>query len=174
MQEPFKQENVELELVRILFLFLLSDIYRVRIYPNSIFMPQDLSEKYNLLILDDDELFLFLTRQSLLNHPLISDITVFHQTKDALEYLKDCHQKPENFPRLIYVDFHLDDAEGLQFARQYNHTYAAGYPETRLFIITSTITEAKRQKALSTPSVKGIVQKPLSIAYMEKELQVGN
>lgn len=119
-------------------------------------------KKANILLIDDDELFLSLTKKTLRQTSYSQKINCKSHVKDAREYLDFCIEKGQAFPDAIFLDVDMPGIGGLDFADLYSRRYAEHFPGTKLFILTSSISRRDRTKALGIPGVDEFVQKPLT------------
>lgn len=115
-----------------------------------------------ILLIDDDELFLSLTKKSLNKTAYLKKINCISHVKDAREYLDTCIMDNKPFPDFIFLDIDMPGIGGLDFADLYSRRYADQFPETKLVILSSSNSRRDKAKALGIPAVKGFVTKPLT------------
>lgn len=118
-------------------------------------------KKHNVLLIDDDTLFLFLTSKILQNAIDPKKIEAIDNVAKAEIYLDYCILETE-FPDLILVDINMPGQNGMDFSSMYNKRYASKYPKTRLVMLSSSFSPKDKEKALSIPSVQEFIQKPLT------------
>lgn len=63
------------------------------------------------------------------------------------------------FPEVIYVDINMPVQNGFDFVEQYETAYQERFPESRLFMLSSSLREEDRAKALKYKSVCNFVSK---------------
>lgn len=124
-------------------------------------------KKPKILLIDDDELFLSLTKRTLERSAFLKKISCKSHVKEAREYLDACVENESRFPDIIFLDINMPGIGGLDFADLYSRRYAALYPNTKLVILSSSISRKDKAKSMKIPAVKEFVQKPLS----EEKLQ---
>lgn len=118
-----------------------------------------------LLIIDDDDLTLQL--YDLLLDGL-EDIS-FEKAEDgssALEMLRNINEgssAAEQWPDIIFIDLHMPDMSGYEFV----DTYLKQFPKedqrgSRLYFLTSSISQRDTKKTREYPQVSGIMTKPLT------------
>jgi len=84
-------------------------------------------------------------------------------SKEGLAFLQACDtQEAGSFPRYILVDLNMPGIGGLEFIEKYEETYYRQYPETEIFILTSSMRQKDNEEALSYASAKQFISKPLS------------
>jgi CheY-like chemotaxis protein len=82
---------------------------------------------------------------------------------DALEFLQECHTNEEQgFPLYILLDLNMPGFGGREFIEKYEADYYHEYPDTEIFILTSSVREKDNEEALSYASVSHFISKPLS------------
>lgn len=82
---------------------------------------------------------------------------------DALEFLQECHHnKALGFPLYILLDLNMPGFGGIDFIEKYEAEFHQAYPDTEIFILTSSVREKDNEEALSYTSVSHFISKPLS------------
>lgn len=119
-------------------------------------------KKAQILLIDDDTLFLFLTEKTLAKYPGQISIKSIDNVKEALAYLESCKAGEHEFPDGIFVDLNMPGMCGMDFAGLYNEQYAPLYPDTKLIMLTSSISRREKEQAMTIPAVKDFMQKPLT------------
>ena len=94
-----------------------------------------------------------------------------NHVRDAREYLDFCLANGDSFPDAIFLDINMPGIGGLDFADLYSRRYAEHFPETKLFILTGSISGKDKAKALQIPGVDEFVQKPLTEEKLSQLLQ---
>lgn len=119
-------------------------------------------KKAEILLIDDDSLFLFLTEKTLDKYRDQVHIRSIDNVKDALVYLEQCKAGEQQFPDSIFVDINMPDMSGMDFAGKINQLYAHLYPDTKVVMLTSSISRKEKEQAMQIPVVKDFIQKPLT------------
>ena len=119
-------------------------------------------KKFKVLLIDDDDLFLYLTERTLQKFSLLETINSINDVKDAQAYLNSCVARHDPFPDAIFVDMNMPGMNGMEFADLYNHQYSNLYPDTKLVMLTSSISRKEKAKAMNIPSVVDFMEKPLT------------
>lgn len=112
-----------------------------------------------VLIIDDDDLSIFLIGFTLQKIPYIKSYESVTSGWEALKFLEESKGQG---PDLILVDLNMPEMDGFEFMERYDKKFAAEYPETKLIVVTSSQRESDKTRSLSFRSVKGFVQKPLT------------
>lgn len=118
-----------------------------------------------LLIIDDDDLTLQLY-DLLLDG--VEDIS-FEKAEDgtsALQLLNNiCEENTadDQWPDIIFIDLHMPDMSGYEFVEAYLKQFdKAAQRGSRLYFLTSSISQRDTKKTKEYPQVSGILTKPLT------------
>ncbi len=99
----------------------------------------------NILLIDDDEINNFIIIEFVRT---MKENIHFHCTndgEDALAYLKNCSKA--SFPDMIFVDLLMPYFDGFTFLEEYEKEFYEKYPNTVLFMITSSLRERDSKNA---------------------------
>jgi CheY-like chemotaxis protein len=118
--------------------------------------------KANIMIIDDDELFLSLTELIFEDCPYLERIYCMSSPFAAREHLESCVADGVPFPEVIFVDIKMPKMNGFEFADLYTRQYADNYPGTKLVMLSSSISSKDKSKGLEIPAVKDFIEKPLT------------
>ena len=128
-------------------------------------------KKAKILLIDDDPLFLFLTKKTLKDVPCLEKVSCVTHAKEARQYLDFCIEGDLPFPDAIFLDINMPGIGGMDFADLYSRRYADLYPDTKLVILTSSSSWKDKVKAMEIPAVDEVVQKPLTTEKLNSLLQ---
>lgn len=116
----------------------------------------------NVLMIDDDDLFLYLTERTLQKAASLGKINSYSSMAEARAYLDSCISSQQGFPDAIFVDVNMPGMNGMEFAELYSQEYMPHTPETKLVILTSSISRKEKVRAMEIPAVDDFMQKPLT------------
>ncbi len=68
--------------------------------------------------------------------------------------------EPSDFPNFILVDINMPLMDGFEFAETYVKSFHNKYPNTKLFIYSTSIHSTDIQRAKSIDGVEGFISKP--------------
>ncbi len=114
-----------------------------------------------ILLIDDDEINNFTVDAILKRVGFISNYVIKDNGWDALDYLKAVHDSTD-FPDLIFVDINMPEMDGFEFLERYEVMFWSQHPHTKISMLSSSISERDRERALNFMSVSEYVYKPLT------------
>jgi CheY-like chemotaxis protein len=120
----------------------------------------------NLFILDDDIITTHLMKEIIKDLTFVSDFHIENNGWQAMEYLH-LASKQNSFPDLLLIDLKMPEMDGFEFIEHYEETFFASHPESALMVITSSVSEKDRQKAMQYTSVTRFLLKPLTEKTLE-------
>ena len=116
----------------------------------------------NYLLIDDDQTFLFLHDHMIMIADPSATIMSMQSGVKAVEYLEDLIRTDQQLPDCILVDLNMPEMNGFEFL-EYCSQYVAGpMRHVHIYMVTSSLYESDREKALSFSFIKGFREKPLS------------
>ena len=114
-----------------------------------------------LLLIDDDEITNFAVDAILSRVDSIESYEIKDNGWDALEFLQACQEK-DHFPHLIFVDLNMPEMNGFEFIERYEGLFWTKHPQTRINVLSSSVSEKDRQRSLSYSCVSEYTYKPLT------------
>src|SRR3569832_792876 len=120
----------------------------------------------HILLIDDNEIDYYITKQLLNNHKVAENITTMQSAIDALQYLNVLHERAESFPEVIFLDISMPEMDGFGFLNQYE-----SYPDLTkalcsIKMLSSSQNPDDINRAKNNPYVKKYFQKPLTNAML--------
>lgn len=111
----------------------------------------------DIVVIDDDAVVLFLHKVLIKKSRLPSNVKDFLNAREALEYIQH-----HNFSRhlLVFLDINMPECNGWEFLDQVKHLPQA--KKILIVIVTSSMNESDRQKALLYSQVIDFYEKPLT------------
>lgn len=114
-----------------------------------------------ILLIDDDEINNFTVNAVLKRVGSIQNYAIKDNGWDALEYLK-ANDNKDTFPDFIFVDINMPEMDGFEFLERYEVMFWPQHPNTRISMLSSSVSERDRERALQFSSVCEYVCKPLT------------
>lgn len=124
-----------------------------------------------IYIIDDDKLFVFLTRKSIEETQLVTNIKEFGDGQAAIDYLKEIAEKSELLPDIIFLDLSMPIMDGWEFLKEYIQLEPKIGKKIKLYIFSSSISPHDIERANNIGAVTDFIIKPLS---KEKFIQMVN
>src|SRR6476661_3825445 len=115
-----------------------------------------------IILIDDNEIDLFINRRILELAGIKEPISDFHSPVEALEFLNSERDNP-NLELTIFLDLSMPEMDGLSFLSAYGQISGRIRENTRVFVLSSSTNKEEIKNALSYPLVKKFVVKPLTI-----------
>jgi CheY-like chemotaxis protein len=89
-------------------------------------------------------------------------IMTIQSSVKAVAYLEDLIQAGQKLPDCILVDLNMPEMNGFEFLEYCNQYIAGPMRHVHIYMVTSSLYESDRKKALSFSFIKGFREKPLS------------
>ena len=115
----------------------------------------------NIFLIDDDKLFLFLTRKTILATKKEVNLKEFTDAHVALNYLKEIVNNNELWPDIIFLDISMPIMDGWDFLDEYMKLDTNIVNKPRIYIFSSSISPHDIDRAKSIGVVTDFIIKPL-------------
>ncbi|HCN37141.1 MAG TPA: response regulator [Saprospiraceae bacterium] len=115
-----------------------------------------------LTLVDDDELFVYLTTKAIEKTNLVELIKVFGNGLDAINYLKEFKDNPHALPEVILLDLSMPIMDGWQFLDEFIKLNPRIGKDITIYICSSSISPDDISRAKSISEVTDYVIKPLT------------
>lgn len=121
----------------------------------------------SIVIIDDNEIDVFLQEMILKTSGIGKDIRSFLSPFKALEYLKELNQQDKEMPDLILLDINMPGMNGFEFLENFNNLNQHINSDTKVIIVTSSESMTDFEKAFSYSNVVSFKVKPLSFDSLQ-------
>ncbi len=115
----------------------------------------------NIFLIDDDKLFLFLTRKTILATKKQVNLKEFSDGNVALDYLRGIINDKELLPDIIFLDISMPIMDGWDFLNEYMKLDSHIVNKPRIYIFSSSISPHDIERAKSIGVVTDFIVKPL-------------
>lgn len=129
-------------------------------------MFEAVDESY-VLVIDDDELIWFLIRDVLRHMGLLKGLKTFSEAEMALEFLR----RLPAAPACMVVDLNLPGIDGFDFLEIFQQELLPHFEQTVVYVVSASIRQEDRERALSFPFVRNFYSKPLKLAQLKDMLR---
>lgn len=131
-------------------------------------MQQTPHSKINLLVIDDDDINIFIISKIVEKTGYDVEICAKHNGQLAIDYIKDLVDSQQALPELVLIDINMPILNGWEFIEAFE---ALDLKATNdMYMLSSSVYENDIEKAKSYKSVKGFISKPLSIDRLKELL----
>ena len=113
-------------------------------------------------LIDDDEVFVFLTTKVIKQTKLIDTITVFSNGLDALNFIKENKENTEILPRIIFLDLSMPIMNGWQFLAEYAMLNLDICKKIAIYVCSSSISPDDVSRAKTISEVSDYIIKPIT------------
>lgn len=120
-------------------------------------------KKINILYLvDDDEIYQFLTSEVISSTQLVNQLKFFSNGKEAIEHIEKIKDSPDELPEVILLDLFMPVLDGWGFLEKYTALKPRLGKKIVIYIISSSIDPGDIEKANSISEVTEYIIKPLT------------
>lgn len=125
-----------------------------------------LGNKINLLVIDDDDINIFIIKKIVEKADLNINMVSKGNGQQAIAYIKDLIANQEQFPNLMLIDINMPIMNGWEFIEAYQMLNVQ--QNVDMYILSSSVYENDIEKTKSYLLVKGFISKPLSIDRLKE------
>lgn len=115
-----------------------------------------------LTLVDDDEVFVFLTTRMLEKYQLVDLIKIFDNGYDALVFIKENLDNIEALPDIILLDLSMPIMDGWQFLDEFVKIIPKIGKKITVFICSSSISPDDIARAKAINAVSDFIIKPMT------------
>jgi CheY-like chemotaxis protein len=123
--------------------------------------PEEHRPIKNVLVVDDDDNWCFLTKLILQKANIFRKITIARNGQEALNKIKTLATQGERLPELILLDIKMPVMDGFEFLEEIQKCPALNLSRTRIYLSTSSFLKTDKARAQLYP-VSGFITKPLT------------
>ena len=116
--------------------------------------------KPTIAIVDDDSIFQFTTKVKLQKLALTSDIQIFNDGEEILDYIKD--ENNSKALDIILLDINMLMLDGWDFLEVYDKLALSSEQKHKIFMLSSSINPVDVEKAKNNKWVIDYITKPIS------------
>ena len=115
-----------------------------------------------LTIVDDNDIFVFLTTKIIEQTNLVDLIKVFGNGLDAINFLKENKNNVDALPDIILLDLSMPIMNGWQFLEKYNKLNPTIGKKITIYICSSSISPDDITRAKTISEVSDYIIKPIT------------
>src|SRR3990170_1772397 len=113
----------------------------------------------NILLVDDDDLYAFLTKKIIETTKLVEQVNVLGNGKIAIDFIKTNAANPEFLPDIILLDINMPVLDGWGFLEDYTLLMPELSKKITLHMVTSSISPHDVEKAKAMEAVTDFIMK---------------
>lgn len=118
----------------------------------------------SLTLIDDDDIFVYLTKKIIQQTKLVEMIHVFENGLEALNFLKENKNDHIKLPEIIFLDINMPIMNGWQFLREFSKLKPKINRKITIYVCSSSIAPDDMIKAKSISEVTDYIIKPVTKA----------
>jgi CheY-like chemotaxis protein len=122
-----------------------------------------------IYLIDDDDIYVFLTKKTILKVMEDVDVEVFSDGLKAITHLKNVQHQAELLPDVIFLDLNMPVMDGWEFLKEYQELSDSFAKNNELYIVSSSISPHELERAKNISVVSEFIIKPL---VKEKFLEI--
>lgn len=128
-----------------------------------------LNKKNRLLVVDDDNINMFIVRKIIEKSGFEIDLVFKSNGLQALDYLKDLISTDKALPNLMLTDINMPLMDGWELIDNCLNLNILG--QTNTYVLSSSVYEEDLEKIKMYPDLKGFISKPLSFEILGRLMQ---
>ena len=115
-----------------------------------------------LVLVDDDEVYVYLTRRMIEETHLVDLVKVFRNGLEAINFLKSNVDHPDDLPEVIFLDLSMPVMDGWQFLKEFILLKPHIGRKIVVYIVTSSISPEDIARSQAISEVSDYLIKPVS------------
>lgn len=116
----------------------------------------------NLALVDDDDVFVFLTRRMIEESKMVQDIKVFHNGLEVLNFLRNNEKNFEILPEVMFLDLSMPIMDGWEFLSEFVKVNPVIGKKITIYVCSSSISNHDIERSKSIPEVTDFIIKPMT------------
>lgn len=124
--------------------------------------------KKNILIIDDDNVFIFLSKKLFSRHAGDCNVFTCGNGKEGIDFIHNKIRNKAPLPEIILLDINMPVFNGWDFLEEFILLPDEHTSRSDIFILTSSIREDDKERSKNYFIVKEFISKPLTPQIMQK------
>lgn len=130
-----------------------------------------MNQVQNICLVDDDDVFHFITKKIIERTDLVKNIKVFYNGREAIHFLESSLSLMEALPDVILLDLNMPIMDGWEFLEEFISLKPRLGKKISIYIVSSSNDPADVMKAKSISEVTDFVIKPVTEAKFVEMIQ---
>ncbi len=114
------------------------------------------------MLVDDDPIFVFLTRKVIAETEFAGRIDVFENGKSGIEFLTKVIESKEMLPEIIFLDLNMPILDGWGFLEEFIALKPKFAEQITIYIVSSSVSPHDIQRAKAIDVVSDFIIKPIT------------
>ncbi len=123
------------------------------------------------LIIDDDEVFNFLHSEIISQLDSKAEIIDYNSSVDGLNFINETIKNNQTLPDYIFLDIRMPEMSGLELLDELMKNSIQPFEKVKTFVVTSSLDDRDKQRALSYPIVSGFLIKMITLESLREHIQ---
>ncbi|WP_282074195.1 response regulator [Maribacter aquivivus] len=121
-----------------------------------------MTTKPNILLVDDDELYLYLMEKTI--HQISKELVVstFTDGEQAVEYIAKCTEEKVELPEVIFLDINMPFLDGWGFLNEFKKLKPKIINNINIYMVSSSMRDSDVKRASNFEELTGYVVKPVN------------
>jgi len=118
--------------------------------------------KPNILLVDDDQLYLYLMEKTI--HQISKELVVstFTDGEQAVEYIAKCTEEKVELPEVIFLDINMPFLDGWGFLNEFKKLKPKIINNINIYMVSSSMRDSDVKRASNFEELTGYVVKPVN------------
>lgn len=123
------------------------------------------------LIIDDDEVFNFLHSEIIFQLDSKAEIIEYNSSVDGLNFINETIKNNQTLPDYVFLDIRMPEMSGLELLDELMKNSIQPFEKVKTFVVTSSLDDRDKQRALSYPIVSGFLIKMITLESLKEHIQ---
>ncbi|NEU09972.1 response regulator [Flavihumibacter sp. R14] len=120
-----------------------------------------------LLVVDDDDINIFLLNHLLKKSGYPVETVSFTNPVEALQYINSCVADDKKID-LLFLDINMPQMTGWDVLHELRIENISKIPESRIYMLSSSVHATDSEKAAQFPEVSGFISKPVTPEFLSE------
>jgi CheY-like chemotaxis protein len=116
----------------------------------------------NVLIVDDDEVYLYLMKRLLKELSEGMEVHTSTDGEQAIDFIKKCDAEKNLAPKIIFLDVNMPFLDGWGFLEEFKKLNVNFEDKIHIYLVTSSELPADKKRAEEYKELDGYIVKPIS------------
>ncbi len=116
----------------------------------------------HFLLVDDDEISNFIHKRVILSADPDAVVTEIQSSVQAIAFLNERVRSGEALPDFLFIDINMPELNGFDILQEIQKTMNAHLSGMKVYMVSSSLYDRDKERALQFSFVNGFIEKPLS------------